>query len=182
MGNCTFAYMGIDTLLAQLPEDFSDNSRVWIFQSNRPFGQQEELEINEQLAHFYLQWKSHGKDVKGWGKLLFGRFIIIIADEAASNLVSGCSTDGMFRVIKSLERQYPVQLFERMSLMFLVNGKTQMLPYQQLQYAADNGFISPETLYFNNTITNFAELKNNWIVPIGQSWLATRIQFPQKQD
>lgn len=164
----------IDTLL---PSDFSDSSRVWIFQSNRPFNDQEELEINEQLAHFYLQWQAHGEVVKGWGKLLFKRFVVVIADEEASNLVSGCSTDGMFRVIKSLERQYHVYFFDRMNMIFLVKEKAEILPFQQLQYAADNGFITADTPYFNNTVTNFADLKTKWLVPLRQSWLGERVQF-----
>lgn len=169
--------MEIQSIHSLLPTDFSDSSRVWIFQSNRPFNDQEELEINEQLAHFYLQWKAHGEVVKGWGKLLFKRFIVVIADEEASNLVSGCSTDGLFRVIKSLERQYQVDFFDRMNMIFLVKEKAETLPFQQLQYAADNGFIAANTPYFNNTVANFAELKSNWLVPIDKSWLADRVKF-----
>ena len=44
--------------LAQLlPTHFADNSKVWIYQSSRPFGEKEEKEINEQLEQFAVQWK-----------------------------------------------------------------------------------------------------------------------------
>lgn len=160
-----------------IPQDFADNSRVWIFQSNRPFGEQEEKEINEQLYHFYAQWKAHGKDVKGWGKLLFKWFIVIIADEDAAEPVSGCSTDDMMRVIKSLERQYQVNLFDRLSLTFLVKDKVEILPMLQVQYALDKGYITDDTLLFNNLVATKSELLSNWMQPLKESWLASKVEL-----
>ena len=53
-----------------IPQDYSDHSRVWIYQSNRQFTIDEALQINELLENFTATWKSHGVDVKGFGKLL----------------------------------------------------------------------------------------------------------------
>ena len=159
-----------------IPKDFADNSRVWIFQGNRPFNGKEQKEIDEQLYHFYAQWQAHGAPVKGWAKLLFNQFIVVLADEEATH-VSGCSTDGMTRVIKSLERQYSVNFFDRMTLTFLKNDKAEMLPFGQVQYALDNGYISADTLTFNNIATNKKELLESWLVPLKESWLASRISF-----
>lgn len=167
--------------LEEIPGEFSESSRVWIFQSSRPFTEQEELEINEQLTHFYLQWNSHGSEVKGWGKLFFKRFIIILADEQRSNLVSGCSTDSMIRVIKSLERQYKVNLFDRLTMIFLVGDKAEALPMQQLQYAADKGFIGAGTYFFDHSVAELKDLKERWIIPVRESWLNERINFATDQ-
>ena len=71
-----------------LPADFSATSRVWIYQSNRPFNERETLEINEQLHQFASQWLSHGDRVQGWAKLLFNQVIVVMADESATG-VSG---------------------------------------------------------------------------------------------
>lgn len=166
-----------EQLLALLPQDFSDASKVWIYQSNRPFSEKEEREINEQLLQFYSQWLSHQQPVKGWAKLLFKQFIIIMADETHVT-IGGCSTDGMQRMIKSLERQYSVTLFDRMTLTFLIKDKTEMLPFNQVQYAIEKGFINKDTLTFNNIATTKQELLNNWIVPLSESWLAQRIALP----
>src|SRR5690348_8895909 len=98
-----------------IPADFADDSKVWIFQGNRPFTEKEQKEIDEQLYQFYAQWTAHGAPVKGWAKLLFGQFIVVMADETSTG-VTGCSTDGMVRVIKSLEKQYNVNFFDRMTI------------------------------------------------------------------
>src|SRR4051812_34287103 len=97
----------MEDLKGLIPQDFEDESKVWIYQASRPFIDKEATEINEQLHHFYAHWKAHGDPVKGWAKLLYNQFIVAMADETGTN-VSGCSIDGMVRVVKSLERQYSV--------------------------------------------------------------------------
>ena len=159
-----------------IPADFSDQSRVWIYQSNRAFIEKEEKEINEQLYQFYAQWEAHGAPVKGWARLLFRQFIVIMADETVVP-VTGCSTDSSVRIVKSLERQYDVNFFDRLMITFLKNGKAEMLPFTQIQYALDKGFINKDTLLFNNIAGNKKEIMENWLVPIGKSWLADRVNL-----
>ncbi len=160
-----------------LPADFADDSRVWVYQSSRPFSEKEQKEIEEQLHQFYTQWQSHGTPVKGWAGLLFNRFVIMMADETATG-VSGCSTDSSVRIIKSMERQYSVNFFDRMSITFLVKDKPEMLPFAQVQYAIDKGYINAGTLLFNNIVTTKKELEDKWLVPVTESWLAQRVSLP----
>jgi hypothetical protein len=171
--------MQLSELTNIIPTDFSDNARVWIYQSNRPFNEKEEDEINEQLYQFYVQWNSHGEPVKGWAKLLFRQFIVIMADETEV-MVGGCSTDSSVRAVKSIERQYHVDLFDRMTLTFLVKNKAEMLPYNQVQYAVDKGYIDKNTPFFNNLAGTKKELMHNWLVPLGNSWLASRVNVTEK--
>lgn len=171
--------MQLSELTNIIPSNFSDNARVWIYQSNRPFSEKEENEINEQLYQFYVQWNSHGEPVKGWAKLLFRQFIVIMADETEV-MVGGCSTDSSVRVVKSIERQYNVNLFDRMTLTFLVKDKAEMLPYEQVQYAIDKGYINNDTIFFNNVAGTKKELIENWMVPLSKSWLASRLDLTEK--
>jgi hypothetical protein len=164
-----------------VPAGLADESRVWIYQSSRPFNEQETKEIDEQLYHFYAQWQAHGAPVKGWAKLLFNRFIVIIADETDVQ-VSGCSTDSSVRVIKSIERQYQVDMFDRLSITFLVKGKAEVLPIGQVQYAIDKGFITGDTLLFNNLVASKKELLTEWLQPLKYSWLKSRVQLPDSAD
>lgn len=159
-----------------IPESFSDESRVWIYQSSRPFIEKEQREINEQLEQFYLQWLAHGERVTGWAKLLFNQFIVVMADNTGAH-VSGCSADGMELLIKSIGRQYSVNFFDRMTLTFLRDGKAEMLPFNQVQYALDNGMINAGTLTFNNIATTKKELLESWLVPMNKSWLSNKVKF-----
>jgi hypothetical protein len=155
---------------------FPADSRVWIYQANRVFSLQESLDIEEMLNDFASQWKSHGIPVKGAGYLFFGQFIILMADETATG-VSGCSTDSSVRLIKDIEQKFNVNMFDRMTLAFVVKDKLQLLPLAQLQYAVDNGFIDGDTLYFNNLVETKEGLENDWIIPVKNSWLKKRLKL-----
>jgi hypothetical protein len=158
-----------------LPAHFNDNSRVWIYQSSRMFFMSEALQIEELMETFVENWKSHGDKVQGNANLLFGQFVVIMADESATG-VSGCSTDSSVRLIKEIESLYKVELFNRQSLAFVVKDKIQTIPLAQLNYALDNKFIDADTLYFNNTVLSKKELEEKWIVKVKDSWLGSRIK------
>jgi hypothetical protein len=153
-----------------IPTDFHDSSRVWIYQSNRLFSIQEAFQLEEILENFIADWKSHGTPVKGYAKLFFGQFIVFMADETSTG-VSGCSTDSSVRLIKEIEQKFKVDLFNRQNLAFLVKDKIQIIPLNQFEYAIQNHFINPHTLYFNNTVLTKKEMLDKWILPVKDSWL-----------
>ncbi len=164
-----------------LPEDFSEHSKVWIYQSNRIFLLSEAFQIEEMLEHFLADWKSHGAPVKGYANLFYGQFIIIMADEAFTQ-VGGCSTDASVRLIKAIEQKMQVNLFDRQTLAFVIKDKIELLPLSQISYAFEKGFISPETLFFNNVVLNKKELVNQWLTPIKNTWLMSRIDAVIRQN
>lgn len=147
-----------------------------MYQANRVFSVQEALVLEELLTDFAHNWLSHGVPVKGAAYLFFGQFVILMADETATG-VSGCSTDSSVRLIKDIEQKFHVNMFDRLSLAFVVKDKVQLLPMAQLQYGIDNGFINGDTLYFNNLVQTKQELEDNWIVPLKESWLKSRVKL-----
>jgi hypothetical protein len=73
-------------------------------------------------------------------------------------------------------------MFDRQLLAFMVKDKIQMLPLNQLKYAVENNFITPDTIYFNNLVKNKEELMNNWMVPVKNSWLKSKIESFQTAE
>jgi hypothetical protein len=163
--NLDFSYL--------IPTDFSNSSRVWIYQSNRLFTLNEALALEEKLTMFASSWKSHGASVKGFGTLFFGQFIILMADEEVAG-VSGCSTDSSVRLMKSIEEEFNVSLFDRTTLAFYIKDTIQLLPLSQIQYAIEQSFISKDTLFFDNTVLSKADLLSKWLKPVKESWLSER--------
>lgn len=157
-----------------LPENFHAESRVWIYQCVRAFNEIETNQINELLHEFITNWTSHGAKVKGFGKVFFNQFIILIADETASE-VSGCSTDSSVKVIKKIEEDFQVSLFNRLLLAFMIDDNIQLIPLAEAKNAYETNTIHADTLYFNNTILHKKELKENWIIPLKNSWLQKRL-------
>ena len=100
-----------------------------------------------------------------------------MADETASG-VSGFSTDSSVYLIKQIEQLCKVDMFNRQNLAFVVKEKIQTIPLSQLSYAFENGFISEDTLYFNNTVLDKESLVSKWMIPVKESWLMKKL--PQK--
>jgi hypothetical protein len=159
-----------------LDESFAADSRVWVYQSSRLFSLSEALSIEDLLNEFTGKWLSHGMPVKGAAYLLFGQFIILMADENATG-VSGCSTDSSVRLIKDIEQKFSVNMFDRTTLAFVIKDKVELLPVSQVVYAFDNGFLKPGTLYFNNLVQTKQELEDSWIIPLKNSWLRKRFDL-----
>ncbi len=162
-----------------LPADFHPQSKLWIYQSDRSFGDDEAAMIRSMLEHFVSTWKSHGAPVKGYASLFYNQFIVLLADESATT-VGGCSTDSSVHLIQAIQEKSGVDLFNRQNLAFLVNDQVSLIPLQELEKAVEDRIIDKDTLYFNNPILTKEELVNRWIIPVGQSWLANRIQIPEK--
>jgi hypothetical protein len=133
------------------------------------------FELEPILEDFVANWKSHGAKVKGYATVLYGQFILIMADETATT-VGGCSTDSSVHVIKAIEQMTGVQMFNRTLLAFFIKDTVQTIPQAQLNYAIENGLLSMDTLYFNNLVHTKATLEKDWLQPISKSWLVQSIK------
>ncbi|MBA2250927.1 MAG: hypothetical protein H0W12_12140 [Chitinophagaceae bacterium] len=158
----------------ELPNAFSDDSRVWIYQSNRAFTLTETLQLEELLEQFVKTWNSHGAKVKGFANLFFGQFIILMADETGTG-VSGCSTDSSVRLIKNIEADFKVDLFNRQMLAFIVHERIQLLPLSKLNNAMSDGIINVDSLFFDNLVQTKEQLSGKWIIPANESWLNKKL-------
>lgn len=163
------------TIEEHIPVDFDPLSRVWIYQCSRLFLMSEALEIEVMLNDFVARWQSHGDKVKGYANLVFGQFLIIMADETQAG-VSGCSTDSSVRLVKDIEQKFKVDMFDRQHLAFIVKQKVQLIPLAQLNYAIQNNFITTDTIYFNNLVQTKQELLERWMIPLKDSWLMKKIK------
>ena len=156
-----------------LPANFHPQSKIWIYQSNRLFSMVEIFEIETILEDFTNIWKSHGAKVKGFATILYGQFIILMADESQTG-VGGCSTDSSVHIIKEVEKRFNLQMVNRELLAFWVKDKVQTIPLAQVAYAIENGLLEKDSLYFNNLVATKADMEADWLHPISQSLLGKK--------
>jgi hypothetical protein len=159
--------------LAALPAGFDPGSRIWIYQGHRPFTALETTESKHLLDSFVHNWQSHGHPVKGYAGIFYSQFILLMADETASG-VSGCSTDSSVRLIRQIEQQTDIRLFDRLDLAFYVDGKIELISMGQFPHALKTRRVSGESLFFNNTVKTKDELESNWLTPMKDSWLGEK--------
>ncbi|MGB5646137.1 MAG: ABC transporter ATPase, partial [Muriicola sp.] len=101
------------TTFTELP----DSARIWIYQSNRNFTEEELKEINDLLTQFLTEWTAHGAALKAAFEIRYNRFIVIGLDQSYA-AASGCSIDTSVHFIQGLEKRYGVELMDRMNVSF----------------------------------------------------------------
>jgi hypothetical protein len=151
---------------------FSPQSRVWVYQSDRKFTSTEENEILNKLASFTNQWKAHGNELLAKAEIRYGFFIVLTVDESQVG-VTGCSIDSSVRLIKEIEQEYHVDLFNRFNIAYKVNGEVVVNSKEDFETLVNIKQVTPETIVFNNMVQNLKELESKWEVPFQNSWHST---------
>ena len=144
--------------------DFSLNSKVWIYLSNRKFDSTESDYIQTILNQFTQNdWKTHGKALRASGQLLFNQLIVLIVDEDVNN-ASGCSIDSSVHMIKKLGSELNVDFFNRLYLLVLRDDQIRYVHINDLKNYKEWKLVNP-------MMSNLSELRNQFILDVEKSVL-----------
>lgn len=150
-------------------ENLPEDSRVWIYQSNRKFSDVELAEIESELILFVEKWAAHGNELEASYLLKYNRFIILAVNQEIQQ-VTGCAIDSSVSFIQNLEQKYQVELLDKMNVTFR-NGEyiahKSLLDFKKM---AKEKAVTSNTIVFNNLVNNIEEFNENWEVPAGDSW------------
>jgi hypothetical protein len=150
-------------------DSLEDTSKIWIYQSNREFSENEVAEISHNLENFIGAWKRHGDDLKASYQIKYNQFIVIAVDENF-NEVSGCSIDASVNLIKRFEQKFSVDLTNKLNISFKDNHNINVVSMSDFQNYAKQQKITSNTVVFNNMITNKGDFKQHWEVTADKSW------------
>lgn len=148
-----------------LPEE----SRVWIYQANRSFTEDEITEISSKLETFIENWTAHGGNLHSGYLIKYKRFIIIGLNQNLNN-ATGCSIDASVHFIQQLEKEYQVDLMDKMNVSYKQGDFIAYKSLTDFKKMAKDRAVSKNTIVFNNLVTNIAEFNENWEVPASESW------------
>jgi len=152
--------------------NFSENSRVWIYQADRNLAPQELTSIQNRLNTFTATWEAHGKVLKAAAEIKYNRFIIFMVDEAQAS-VTGCSIDKSVAVLKTIEQEFNLSLFDRMQLAYRNEHGIQVCSKATFETLIATGLVTENTVVFNNLVQTYAALQNAWEIPAKESWHGT---------
>jgi hypothetical protein len=148
---------------------FSENSRVWIYQADRKLNEAEIKQLQQQLNSFTQSWTAHNNALKAGAEIRYNRFIILVVDESQAG-ASGCSIDKSVNFMKQVEQHYNINLFDRFNLAYREGGEVLSAPRAQFEELIKQGTINQDTVVFNNLVQTLAELNTKWEVPFKNSW------------
>lgn len=151
-------------------------ARVWVYQNDKEYSAEQLQAVENAGIAFINEWTAHGESLKATFDILYNRFVVIAVDEQQA-LASGCSIDKSVHFIKYLEKQFNLNLFDRMQVAYR-NGNeikachiTKLLDEltSQSDIGNDKNKLS-EVIVFNNMVTTKAEFDTKWEVPLKDSW------------
>ena len=148
-----------------LPEE----SRVWIYQANRTFTDDEISEIEDKLNVFINNWTAHGSDLQAGYIIKYKRFIVIGLNQNL-NMATGCSIDASVHFIQQLEKSYNVDLMDKMNVSYKQGEYVAYKSLTDFRKMAKDRAVSKNTIVFNNLVANKAEFEEHWEVPVSESW------------
>jgi len=148
-----------------LPEE----SRVWIYQANRSFSETELEDLKSKLDIFIENWTAHGSDLQAGYTIKYKRFIVLALNQNITN-ATGCSIDASVHFIQQLEKDYNVDLMDKMNVSYKQGEYIAYKTLLDFKKMAKNRSVSKNTIVFNNLVNNIAEFNENWEVPASESW------------
>jgi predicted HTH domain antitoxin len=152
-------------------EELPDDARIWIYQSNRTFTQDELDELKVRLGDFLEEWTAHGTSLKASFQLPYGRFLVIGLDQSQAE-ASGCSIDASVHFIQELQKHYGVDLLDRMNVTFKQGEHLAYKDLKEFKKLVKNKGVSRNTIVFNNLVNTKSEYQDHWEVPLEDSWHA----------
>lgn len=150
-------------------ENLPDDARIWIYQSNRKFTDEEFAQIDSAVSEFVENWAAHGTGLEASYQLKYNRFIILAVDQEIQS-ATGCSIDDSVRFIQSLEKQYDVDLLDKMNVTFRNGEHIAHKPLAEFKKMAKEKAVSGNTIVFNNLVNTVGEWNDFWEVPANESW------------
>ena len=150
-------------------ESLPEESRIWIYQSNRKFSDVEIVEIETALQSFLQNWAAHGTSLESSYQLKYNRFIILAVNQEVQS-ATGCSIDASVEFIQALEKKYNIDLLDKMNVTFKLGEHIAHKPLIDFKKMVKDKAVTENTIVFNNLINTIEEFNESWEVPATDSW------------
>lgn len=150
-------------------ENLPEESRIWIYQSNRKFSDAEFAEIDTAVQSFLNEWAAHGTSLEASYQLKYNRFIILAVNQDVQ-MATGCSIDASVEFIQSLEKKYSVDLLDKMNVTFKLGEHIAHKPLLDFKKMVKDKAVTENTIVFNNLVNNVQEFNESWEVAAADSW------------
>ncbi|HRO75140.1 MAG TPA: hypothetical protein PLP27_03200 [Crocinitomicaceae bacterium] len=146
--------------------NIDNQSRIWVYQSDRPFLTSELEVIQREIDKFTAEWHTHGKELNATGTIVDNHFVVLGVD-ANSESTSGCSIDSSVRFIKELGQKLDINFFDRLKILTVdENGNTEYVSHYKLKEM-------PNRMMYNPLVDTLSDLKNNFKISV-QTYLDMR--------
>ena len=148
-----------------------DSARVWVFGSDKPLSDDGTKALLEGVDLHLADWKAHGAPLTVAREWRDGRFLVVAVDQSTAG-ATGCSIDGLFRVLQQLEREVGASLLGGGRVFYRDDhGAVQSASRAEVSALAGSGAITKDTVVFDTSLTDLGtwracferRAKDSWV-------------------
>ena len=149
-----------------------DDARLWVFAADRPVTGPSAERLLGEVDGFLDDWAAHGQPLtcaRDWRE---ERFLAIGVDQGDAH-ASGCSIDGLFRILRNLEAAVGASLLGGGRVLYRdASGAVRTVSRDEFSTLATQGAVSGRTLVFDATVGTAGAWRERFERPAAESWLA----------
>ena len=150
-------------------DSLPDSSRLWVFASDQPLSGAVADTLLAAVDQFLASWTAHGAPLRCGRDWRDGRFLAVAVDVNEEN-ASGCSIDGLFRTLQSLERSIGTQLVVGGRVFYRTRSGVEGASREEFEERVKAGDVGRETPVFNTAVTSAADWRGKFEEPAGKAW------------
>ncbi len=152
-------------------ETLPDSSRVWIFGSDRVLSDEGTKALLEGVDAHLAEWKAHGAPLTVAREWRDGRFLAVAVDQGTVG-ASGCSIDGLFRVLQDMERQAGANLVGGGRVFYRDDhGAVQSASRAEVGALVASGAVGKDTVVFDTSLTDLGNFRACFERRAKDSWV-----------
>jgi hypothetical protein len=144
-----------------------DSARVWVFGAAAPLVGAAADTMLATVDEHLAQWKAHGVPLVCARDWRDDRFLAIAVDEAATD-ASGCSIDGLFRVLSQIEATIGTSMVDG-SMIFWRDDSHAVRSASRPEFRRATG-VTVFTPVFDTTVNTVGSWRRQFERPAGDSW------------
>jgi hypothetical protein len=152
-------------------ENLPDASRVWVFGSDKPLTEESTTALLKGVETHLTNWKAHGAPLTVGSQFRDKRFLVVAVDQSTAG-ATGCSIDGLFRVLQGLETQIGASMVGGGRVFYRGEvGTVQSTTRDQIPALVQSGAITKDTVVFDTSITDLGAFRSGFEKRAKESWI-----------
>ncbi|MEO6302909.1 MAG: hypothetical protein ABIP51_07035 [Bacteroidia bacterium] len=144
-------------------------SRVWTYIISKKLSNDELNSLLETGNAFVKGWTAHEQQLTASFEIFKERIIVVKVNEDVTG-ASGCSIDKLTRFIKETEKQFIIELLNRLLVAYKNGDAIEITHSSKIKELLAQHIISENTVVYNTSVLTQNEL-NNWEQPLKDTWL-----------
>jgi hypothetical protein len=152
-------------------ETLPDASRVWVFGSDRALSGSDADRLLGEVDRFLAQWKAHGVSLtcaRDWRD----EHLLTIGVDSTMESASGCSIDGLFRVLQAIERPLGTRLVGGGRIFYRDStGRVQCVTRDRVPELAKLRDVTNDTGVFDTGLTTAGDWRSRFEAPASSTWV-----------